>query len=178
MKNFDSNNDVYLALLQICSTPIGPGLPSPVSLMFSRPIRGLMPKLSRPPIWFNLEDDHYTALRERQQNADESKDTCKHSPFKPSGSLVAVQREDGGPWTQVILVGHGSEEHSKSYKIMVTRTGLSSQECNNMCKHTLIQAKDHLCDELKRNIPTHKQQTECADMIHVPHYTAIRGLWD
>ena len=43
---FDTSHDVYLALLQIYSTPIGPGLPSPAALMFNRPVRGPMKKLS------------------------------------------------------------------------------------------------------------------------------------
>ena len=42
-KCFDTNNDVYLALLHICLTPFGPGLPSPASLIFSREIRDQMP---------------------------------------------------------------------------------------------------------------------------------------
>ena len=45
---FDTNSDVYLALLQIEPTPIGPVLPTPAALMFNRSVRGLMPKLSRP----------------------------------------------------------------------------------------------------------------------------------
>ena len=50
-KCFDTNNDVYLALLQILSTPNGPLLGSPAALIFNKPIRGLMPKLSRHPYY-------------------------------------------------------------------------------------------------------------------------------
>ena len=61
-KCFDTNNDTYLALLQGYLTPIDPGLPRPVTLLFNRPIRGIMPKLNRPAILFDHDDDHYAAL--------------------------------------------------------------------------------------------------------------------
>ena len=57
MKSFGTNNDVYLALLQIQSMPTGSGLA--VALLLKRPIRGLMPQLSRMPILF--DDDYYYA---------------------------------------------------------------------------------------------------------------------
>ena len=38
-KCFDTNNDVYLALLQIHLTSIDPGLPNMAALMFNTPIR-------------------------------------------------------------------------------------------------------------------------------------------
>ena len=41
---FDNNDDVNLALLQMRSTPIAAGLPSPATLLFNRPIRALLPK--------------------------------------------------------------------------------------------------------------------------------------
>ena len=61
-KCFDTNKHVYLGLLQIHPTPICPGLPSIVVLIFNRPIRGQMPKLSRPSILYSHDDDHYTML--------------------------------------------------------------------------------------------------------------------
>ena len=64
-KCFASNKDLCLALWQIHSTPIGPEPPSPTALMLNRPIRGIMPKLGRPPMLFDYDDDHYTALIER-----------------------------------------------------------------------------------------------------------------
>ena len=90
-KCFYSNSDVYLAWLQICLTPIGPGLKSPALLMFNRPIRSLMPKHSRPHILFDHNDDNATLI-ERQQSASKNKNTCKGSPFVSTRSTVAVQR--------------------------------------------------------------------------------------
>ena len=61
---FDTNYYIYLALLQICSTCTGPELLNPSTLMFNRPIRGLMPKQSRSLILFDHDHDHYSALIE------------------------------------------------------------------------------------------------------------------
>ena len=44
MKTFDINNDIYLALLQIQSTPVVPGLPDLSVMLFNRPVIDLMPK--------------------------------------------------------------------------------------------------------------------------------------
>ena len=60
-KCFDTNADINLAVLQVESKPKGPGLPSPVPLLFNRPIRDKMSTLSRESINFNYNDDHYDA---------------------------------------------------------------------------------------------------------------------
>ena len=65
-KCFDTNNDVFLGLLQIRSTSIGPGLPNSAALLFSRSLGGLLPKLSRPLILFDHDNDQYTAIIKRQ----------------------------------------------------------------------------------------------------------------
>ena len=46
-------------------THIGPGLLTPGALIFNRPIRDLMPKLSIHPLLFNHCIDNYAALIER-----------------------------------------------------------------------------------------------------------------
>ena len=51
-----TNNDMNLALLQIISMPIDTGLPSPATLLFNRPIIGLLPKMNREPIDINNDD--------------------------------------------------------------------------------------------------------------------------
>ena len=59
-------DDVNPALLQIQSVPIGAGLPSPASLLFSRPIRGLLPQMYREPTTINTDDAYYEALKIHQ----------------------------------------------------------------------------------------------------------------
>ena len=51
-----TNQDVSLALLQIQSTPIGAGLPSPAMLLFKRQIKSLLPQMLSEPININNDD--------------------------------------------------------------------------------------------------------------------------
>ena len=57
-KCFDNNDDINLALLQMRSTPIGAELPSPATLLLSKPIRALVPHINTEPINFNADDEH------------------------------------------------------------------------------------------------------------------------
>ena len=62
IKCIDTKSDPHIAFLQIRLTPLGTGLPSPATLLFNHPIRGIMPKINRPPIGVNNDDEHYEAL--------------------------------------------------------------------------------------------------------------------
>ena len=58
---------MYLALLQISSSTTGPGLLSPAALLFNRPSRSILPKLSRPSILFNQDYYQYDLLIKSDQ---------------------------------------------------------------------------------------------------------------
>ena len=88
---YDSNTDIYLALLQIHSKPIESGLLSPASLLFMRPAIGILPKYSRLPILFNQDDDHYDVLLKRQSNADNIQEILKNIPFLSTEAIVVLQ---------------------------------------------------------------------------------------
>ena len=77
----DTNQDVSLALLQIRSTPIGTGLPSPTTLPFNRPIRGMLPQIHREPINVNNDDVQYEALKAHQNKYVNNDDTHKDPSF-------------------------------------------------------------------------------------------------
>ena len=66
-KCFDSNVDTYVALLNIRSTSLGTGLPSPAKLLFNRPERGLLPVINRSPSNANNDDDHHDAVLKDKQ---------------------------------------------------------------------------------------------------------------
>ena len=53
-KCFESRSDPQIALLQIRirMTPLGQGLPSPATMLFNHPIRGIMPVVNRLLNWF------------------------------------------------------------------------------------------------------------------------------
>ena len=78
------------------------------------------------------------------------KHTHKSSPLHPTGSTVAVQREDGNTLTHGVVVGHGSaDNHKRSHKIRVMRTRHIITRIQHV-KHTPIWAEDYLYDEFKK----------------------------
>ena len=64
-KCMHTNADLHITLLQIRSTPLGQGLPNPVTLLFNSPIRDFKLKINRSPINTNNEDDNYETLVEK-----------------------------------------------------------------------------------------------------------------
>ena len=86
-----------LALLQISSTPISSGLPSPVTLLFNRTIGGLLTQMNKDPMIINNDEHQYEALKAHQDKYIKENDTSKDSLSFPVASTVAMQHEDGGP---------------------------------------------------------------------------------
>ena len=79
----DNNDDSTLALLQIRSTMVGTGLPSPVTLLFNRPIRALLPQIYMDIINFNSDDEHYEVLKTHNEKYIKDNDTCRRLIFFP-----------------------------------------------------------------------------------------------
>ena len=79
-KYLGTNNDVNLALLHIRSTPVGPGLPSPTTLLHNRPIRGLMPRAYRMPNNYDYNEDNLNTLKAHQDMLRKNNVTFK-GPF-------------------------------------------------------------------------------------------------
>ena len=94
-KCIDTNKDINLALLQICSTPVGTGLHSLAVMLFNRPIHGFLPQMKREPIGIDNDDVQYQALEACQNKYNQHDDTCKN-PIFSTGFTVAVQWEDWG----------------------------------------------------------------------------------
>ena len=55
-----------MALLQIRTTPMGQGLPSPAMLLFNHMVCGIMPMIDRKPISIDNDDEHHKNLMHRQ----------------------------------------------------------------------------------------------------------------
>ena len=107
-----------MALLQIHMTLLGQGLSSPATLMFNRPVHGIMPILDSKPLVIDCDDNHHARLTERQQK--NKNDTSAVFPCISIGSAVVVQQEDGGLWTHGTIVGTGDQNHhDKSYTIQL-----------------------------------------------------------
>ena len=77
--------------------PVGAGLSSPATLLFNRPITGLLSQMNGEPI--DINNDQYEALKANQSRYTEYSDTHKDSLSFPIGPMVAIQHEDAGPWT-------------------------------------------------------------------------------
>ena len=63
----NAGGDINMTLLQICTTPIGQGLPSPATLMFGRPVCSTMPVVDHKPTRQDYDDGHHHKLVDRQQ---------------------------------------------------------------------------------------------------------------
>ena len=78
-----------MALLQICTTPLGPGLLNPATLMFNEQVHGIMPVLDRKPIGTDYDNEHHNKLIDRQHK--NNNDTLPIFTSIPIGSAVVVQ---------------------------------------------------------------------------------------
>ena len=77
-----------------------------------------MPIINRLLIGLNNNDNHYKVLIKRQMKNDENHDTPRIYASIPTGSTVAVQCEDGGPWTNRTVENKGDHNHNcKSHTI-------------------------------------------------------------
>ena len=94
-----------------------PGLPTPATLLFNRPTRGIVPRFSRSPVLCNNDKSNLTLLVNRWPQFNEDIDTNKNIHFRPTGSTVAVHGEDARLWMYGNVIGHGIEDHNwRSYK--------------------------------------------------------------
>ena len=76
-KCFSTNTVINLTLLQIRTTPLGPGLPSPAMLVFNCCIKGIMLMIKKYPISADSDDDHYKVLVARQHEMDRKYDMSR-----------------------------------------------------------------------------------------------------
>ena len=99
----NSSGDINMALLQIHTTLLGQGLLSLATLIFNRQVCGIMPVIDHKPIGQDSDDDHHSKLLDRQHR--NNNDASPVFAYIPIGSAVAVQQEDGRPWTHGTIVG-------------------------------------------------------------------------
>ena len=77
IKNALTLIDIYLALSHIHSVLIGAGLLSLPVMLFNRPIRGLLPQLSRDTINVGKDDILKKALETQQKKNEKGRDAQK-----------------------------------------------------------------------------------------------------
>ena len=131
-KCFDTKYDLHITLLEIGSTSLWPGLPSSATLLFNWQIRDIMPRVNRPLIDVNNNDEQYEALVRTQTKNDKNHDTSRNYTLIPIGSTVAVQEEDGVLWT------HGSKVGRETITTMTDHTPYCNKD--RMADHQEQQA--------------------------------------
>ena len=67
----DSSGYIHIALLQIRTTPLGQGLPSPATLLFNCPVCSIMPLMDRKPINIGNDEEHHKYVMHRQAKVTE-----------------------------------------------------------------------------------------------------------
>ena len=65
-------------------TLLGSGLPSPATMMFNHPIRGIMPIINRPLVGRDNEEEHYEVLI-KDMKGDKNKGTAENCVSIPIG---------------------------------------------------------------------------------------------
>ena len=91
-KCMDTTASIYLALLQVRSTPLEPRLPSPATLLFNCPISGIMPITNRLPINVDNDYNQYEVLIDRQIKVDGNHDTLRNYNSIPKWSTGSVSK--------------------------------------------------------------------------------------
>ena len=102
---------------------VGSGLLSTATLLFNRPVKGLMLRVS---ITVNFDyEDHYDTLKARQNKGIKNNDTLKESVSTSIVSAVRVQCKCGGMWTHGTILEQAdvSNNRRSSRRIRVTRMG-------------------------------------------------------
>ena len=120
-KCYDINSDIYVFIADKIKT--NQPQATLAMLLFNRQSRGLLLRLSRPPILCDNDGNNHTALANRQSQSNKEADTHVNIYFLPMGSTVVVQQEDGGPLMHGTIIGDGAKDHSvRCFKIRVTKT--------------------------------------------------------
>ena len=134
---------IYMALLQTRSTPINPWLPSPATLLFNRLTRGILPKFSRQVMLCDNDERNFIMFLGEQSQANQDINTCKNIPFLPTGSTVAVQGGDGGPWANGIII----VVVQMATIVKVTESRGPNRLCNKQ-NEKMLKTYQHICRRL------------------------------
>ena len=132
-----------------------------------------MPILDHKLIKHDCDDKHHNRLVTRQKkNSNDNATALSHIPL---GSTVAIQREDGRPWTHGTVVNTGNDNHyDRSYIVQLTTTG--KQITRNRChiKPTNITADSYVQHHTKRHhIRTADPLQEILHNIRIQNYSEI-----
>ena len=104
-----------------------------------------MPVVDRKPVSTDNDDEHHNTLIHRQCKNGTNNDASQVFVSIPIGSTVAVQWEDGGPWTHGTIVGKDDHNHHNwSCKIQITTTGRIITHNRQDSKPTSITTEEYM----------------------------------
>ena len=146
---------IHIPIANTYDPPLGPGLPSPATMLFNCPIRGIMPIINRQLVGRDNGEEYYEVLIKRQTKDDKNQGTLRNYVSIPIGSTVVVQHEDGGLCIHGTVEGKGDHNHhDRSYNICITRTGHLVTWDRQHIKPTSIIAEQYLWDQLQKHTTT------------------------
>ena len=123
---------------------LGPGLPSPATLLFNCPTRSIMPIVNSILISTDNDDEYHKVLVKNKKN-DKKYDIARNYTLLPIRSTVVVKREDSDRWTHGTILGKGDYNHNnQSYIIHVIKTGKTLSRNSKHVKVTPITADQYL----------------------------------
>ena len=70
-----------------------------------------MPVMDKKTIGGDYDNEHHSKLAHGQHKNNTNNDASPVFASIPTGSTVAIQREDGGPWMHGMIVGKGDHNH-------------------------------------------------------------------
>ena len=138
---------------------MNPGLPSLAMFLYNRWPRGLLPKFNRQLLLCDNNKSNLTTGIETTQPSQDL-DAHKNILFLPRWSTVAGHREDGGPWTHMTVIGHGTDDHSVVVTVRVTKLAVQSPT-KRYIKPTNISAEGYFWNQVAK-----ANQTMAADRLN------------
>ena len=114
------------------------------------------------------EKNNLLALKDGQPKSNER--YLQNYSLSTTGSNVEVPQEDGGPWTNGTIIGHGSSDHnSRSCWIRVTKMGCTFTRANGHVMTTPMSVGDYLRNELSKAKQQHVADRFDKLLDHLAH---------
>ena len=101
-------------------------------------------------------------------SVDIDRDTHGNILFLSTGSTVAVQHKDGGPWVYGKMVGLGSDDNNgRSYKIWDEQDRTCHHQDKETCQGHPVTAEDYFRKEVNKNSVTKADDSfnKCLDVF-------------
>ena len=113
-------NEFHVALLMMRSTPLGPGLPSPMQLSAV-----IKPRTLLPSVTLATPNDQVLEMLAKRQERDVERRENSNARMDTSfaiGEAIYVQACDDGPWAHATIVRAHEGHHNRKYTVKLTES--------------------------------------------------------